>query len=189
MSAIIFNEDSPIMDRVLIKQAAHGASIVPVFKRGTTDPVLDFKGKPKGFVTLRSINRVFVTRSTTTSLLTKTRQVNLFGAIEDLQHVLEAWTKLGKVPGRIVINEVHEDALPTMSEEDRERILKRVSKDGPVLKRGGKDIFSYNYFVHESSAEHATAADVFIAHDNFDEIRAWRELATVENSAKPELGA
>jgi hypothetical protein len=109
--------------------------------------------------------------------------------------VLTAFVGMNKslqVPGKIVVQEFEENAVPEQIksrflntkkqsyEEVVEQYLKRAGNDGPVLMTGDSRILRFSYYDPTGATP-----DVFVAHDNASEVAA----PTATADAQAELPA
>lgn len=94
----------------------------------------------------------------------------------------------GVLPGRIVVREFLESAIPAelmarlnktqTFEEAVEPFLKRAGQDGPVLTREGQRIVRFTDYDPAG-----TMQDISIAHDNVAEVSAWKSAQAGSGSA------
>lgn len=109
----------------------------------------------------------------------KTRTALLRAEVPMLEKFLAVYGKSGNIPGRIVVREFVESALPENFkarlnknldyETAIEPFIKRAGKDGPPLTCMGERILRFTDYEASSKAE-----DIRVQHDNMDAIREFR---------------
>lgn len=172
------------------KSAVPSAKVHVVTPEGADSPIVPYKNGTDGYMQLKAETIQFGaswSRTVKRSCLLKGKVTTLEAILK--QHVNP---KDMSIPGKLVVREfVYNDDFQTLpefkeyngrldaDEEDEEtRINSYVKRAGageaPMLTVGEAPILRFTDYLHPENPEFATATDVFVQHDNLDEVAEYR---------------
>lgn len=149
---------------------------------------IDNPSKQEGYIKMVQ----FSSRVSDTGYINESnRYFTYFGKVQGLLNFVdERVDENDKLPGRIIIKEFRESEVPDAykrlfynhkAEEPESYFVKRPGKGGPVLYNSGERIMRFPvWFEYQTE----NAFDVFLPHDNSNEVKVWLE----ENAEKVDEG-